>query len=132
MKTKPTIRVVTATEAKNRFGDIIKSAYLREEHLIITRDKIPVVAIVPILEYQRAFPAQDFSVQPSQEVYAANGQSLENEGEEVRSAAERARAWSDFLAFLDSVHQHMPDVSEEEVERDIAEAIQAVRAGKPE
>ncbi len=106
------INVVTATEAKNRFGEIIKGAYLRQEHIIVRRDGIPVVAIVPMADYERLIKAGDLPTELATEVAA--------------SSAIHAR--SQLVAFLEQVHDKVPDVPEDEVERDIAEAIQAVRA----
>jgi hypothetical protein len=43
--------------------------------------------------------------------------------------AQRQAAGAELAAFLNQVHERLPDVSEEEAERDILEAIQAVRKG---
>lgn len=115
MKTKPIIRVVTATEAKNRFGDLIKGAYLRDEHLIIKRGGIPVVAIVPMADYERLVNPKELP---------------ENIAEELRQSDEQMRARSRLVQYLKQVHKYMPEVPEEEVEADIQEAIQAVRQQK--
>ena len=117
MKTRPAIRVITATEAKNRFGDIIRSAKLRSEHLILKRDGIPVVAIVPIADYQRLFGAITTNSQPSSE-YAS---------EEPR---ERELANMSLAEFLHAIHDGIGEVDEEEAERDILEAVHEVRALK--
>lgn len=113
MKQEPTVRVVTATEAKNRFGEMLKGAYLRDEHLIVKRDGIPVAVIVPIMAY---------------ESMVSNGALPKELAEEVAIAAKRQRAHADLADFLREVHKRMPEVSEEEAEQDILEAIQAVRA----
>ncbi len=113
LKKKPMIKVVTATEAKNRFGELIKGAYLREEHLIVKRDGIPVVAIVPMADYERLVNAEDLPADLA---------------DEIASSSKAMHARSQLAAFLDQVHDKIPDVPEEEVERDIAEAVQAVRA----
>jgi prevent-host-death family protein len=63
-KQKLPVRVVTATEAKNRFGEIIKHAYQDAEHLIVQRDGIPVVAILPIADYERLLERQQAPVIP--------------------------------------------------------------------
>lgn len=55
--TIPTVRHISATEAKNRFGEVIREAHQREHHLIVERDGIPVIAIVPVREYQRLIEA---------------------------------------------------------------------------
>lgn len=43
---------ITATEAKNRFGEVIRRVYRDGETLIVERSGLPVVAIVPVQEYQ--------------------------------------------------------------------------------
>ncbi len=50
----------------------------------------------------------------------------------VKTQEEHAthRARRDLVAFLDDVHKQLPDVPVEEAERDILEAIQAVRKGE--
>lgn len=113
MKKKPTIRVVTATEAKNRFGDLIRGAYLREEHLIVKRDGVPVVAIVPMSDYERLVNAEDL---PS----AITG--------EVAVSVKEGRARARLAEFLSNVQQDLPQVPEEEAERDVADAIKSVRS----
>ena len=110
------VRVVTATEAKNRFEDMIKGAYLPEEHLIVKRDGVPVVAIVPIADYERLVNREELPAELRDEMAASS-----------RGSAAGARL-TRLLDFLEEVHEHMPDVSEEEAERDIAEAIRAVRS----
>src|SRR4051812_3041845 len=110
------VRVVTATEAKNRFGDMIKGAYLRQEHLIVKRDGVPVVAIVPIADYERLVNPDELPAELRDEMAASS-----------RGSVAGVRL-SRLLDFLEDVHEHMPDVSEAEAERDIAEAIRAVRA----
>ncbi len=112
MNKKPSVRIVTATEAKNRFGALIKGTYLHEEHLIVKRGGIPVVAIVPIADYERLINGEDVPADVQEEVA-------------TRGKEERAR--SRLLDLLDEAHATMPDVPEEEVEQDIAEAVQAVR-----
>jgi prevent-host-death family protein len=61
MPSKRMVRMVSATEAKNRFGAIIKQAYADDEHLIIERGGIPVVAIVPIQDYARLIREEELS-----------------------------------------------------------------------
>jgi prevent-host-death family protein len=61
MKT-PTVRYISATEAKNRFGEVIREAYRGEHHLIVQRDGIPVVAILPVYEYEQLVQARNLPV----------------------------------------------------------------------
>jgi prevent-host-death family protein len=107
------VTVVTATEAKNRFGEIIKRAYLSEEHLIIQRGGIPVVAIVPMADYERLITSEDLPEEVAQAVSTSKR-------EEV--------ARRHLVEFLDQVHSRTPSIAESEADRDIQEAIRAVRA----
>ena len=110
---KPTsVHVVTATEAQSKFGEIIKRAYASDEHLIVEKSGIPVVAIIPIAVYR--------------ECVSAPGASPEIE-QKVATASERAAAAKDLQAFLAQVHAKMPNVPEEEVDRDIEAAVREVR-----
>ena len=43
---------ITATEAKNRFGEVIRRVYRDGETLIVERGGLPVMAIMPVQEYQ--------------------------------------------------------------------------------
>jgi prevent-host-death family protein len=113
VKKKPTIRVVTATEAKNRFGDIIRGAYLREEHLIVKRDGVPVVAIVPMSDYERLLDTEDLPADIA---------------DEVAASVKEVKARSRLADFLHNAQQDLPQVPEEEADRDIEDAIKAVRA----
>ncbi len=115
MNNKLKIRVVTATEAKNRFGDLIKSAYLRQEHLIVKRDGIPVVAIVPIDDYQRLFNGQQYNGLPDM---VSEHDMTDKEGFTKMGLSE----------FLQKVHERIGEVDEDEAERDILEAVREVRA----
>ena len=113
---KPKIRVIPATEAKNRFGEMIKSAYLRDEHLIVKRDGVPVVAIVPIADYERFINPEDLPASLRAEIASSS-----------KGSTARTKLAS-LIEFLDSVHASIPAVDEVEAERDILEAIQEVRA----
>ncbi len=111
------IATISATEAKNRFGDVIRRAYRSQEHLVVERGGIPVVAIVPISDYEQ------FLTQGS-------GNETMSVGEELSNASAQNDAGNRLMAFLEEMHAQMPDVPEEEVQKDIEEAIAAVRAEK--
>jgi prevent-host-death family protein len=49
---------ITATEAKNRFGEVIRRVYRDGETLIVERSGLPVVAIVPVQEYRSRMTRQ--------------------------------------------------------------------------
>lgn len=119
---KPRIRIVTATEAKNRFGDLILGAYSREEHLIVKRNGIPVVAIVPMADYERLVQLIGVDAEPEAPQEELIG--------EIASHLKEARARLRLSEFLAEAHANMEHVPEEEVEQDILEAIQEVRADK--
>lgn len=105
--------MVNATEAKNRFGDVIKQAYEQGKHLIVKRGGIPVVAIVPMQDYERLVASKDLPAGVAQEVVIS-----------AEAASSRAR----LKEFLAEVHPLIPDVPEAEVNQDIEEAITAVHS----
>jgi prevent-host-death family protein len=112
-RAKPTVKVVNATEAKNRFGEMIKRAYMNEEHLIVKRDGIPVVAIVPMADYERLITLEDLPADAASDVALGSRQQM---------------ARRRFVQYLDAAHKRTPAVSEEEAEGDIRDAVSAVRA----
>lgn len=111
------IATISATEAKNRFGDVIRRAYRSQEHLVVERGGIPVVAIVPISDYEQ------FLTQGSV------NETVKLE-EELSNASAQNQAGNRLMEFLEEMHAQMPDVPEEEAQKDIEEAIAAVRAEK--
>ena len=98
---------IAATEAKNKFGEVLRKTQLEAQHYIIRRDGIPVAALIPLQDYARLVDAE-MSV-------------------DVANSAKRTRAAASLREFLAEVHQRMPDVSEEEVEADIEAASAEVR-----
>ena len=111
------IATISATEAKNRFGDVIRRAYRSQEHLVVERGGIPVVAIVPISDYEQ---------------FLTQSSSNETEGvePEISNASAQNQAGNRLMEFLDEMHAQMPEVPEEQAQKDIEEAIAAVRAEK--
>lgn len=107
----PTLAMIDATEAKNRFGEVIRRAYQGREHLIVRRDGIPVVVVVPIADYERM----------------VNTTLPESESVTIAAATDDA-ARTKLLNFLQRAHAQMPHVPDQEVETDIAAALQAIRA----
>ena len=117
-KPQPIIRVVTATQAKNNFGAIIKAAYASDEHLIVEKSGIPVVAIIPMADYQQL---------------VGNATAPTGVAERVAAEQKRAEAGRRLKEVMDRVHAQMPDIppeEEEEVERMIQREVDAVRRGK--
>ncbi|MCI0475607.1 MAG: type II toxin-antitoxin system prevent-host-death family antitoxin, partial [Anaerolineales bacterium] len=109
----PTVRVVSATEAKNKFGEIIRHAYAADEHLIVEKSGIPVVAIIPMADYRQLVGTR--SIAPA----------VERKVDAESKRAEASRRLGELLA---QVHATMPNYPEEEVDRVIAQAIAEVRA----
>jgi prevent-host-death family protein len=110
----PNVRTVSATEAKNKFGEIIKRAYAGDEHLIVEKSGIPVVAIIPMADYRQLVSPPVPVPEPAQKVDAE------------RKRAEAARRLKEVM---DRVHAQMPVVEdEEEAERFIQSVVDEVRA----
>jgi prevent-host-death family protein len=51
-RVKPVQATVSATEVRRRFGEMLKRAHNKEEHLIVERDGFPLAVIVPYDDYQ--------------------------------------------------------------------------------
>jgi prevent-host-death family protein len=49
---KPVMSRINATDARQFFGNVIKRAYTGGEHLIVEKNDLPVVVIVPIADYE--------------------------------------------------------------------------------
>jgi len=114
MDKQPKVRIVSATEAKNKFGEMIKHAYASDVHLIVEKSGIPVVAIIPMADYRRFVHAG-----------AAPEIAQKDEAEQKRAEARR-----DLAAFLKELHATMPQVDEdeEEAENFIQSVVDEVRA----
>ena len=97
---------IAATEAKNRFGEVLRRTQLDARRFIIERDGIPVAAVVPLQDYRRL---------------------IEEPEAAITNSATRSDAVAAFRAFLADVHARMPDVSEEEVAEDVRAAIDESR-----
>jgi prevent-host-death family protein len=110
----PVVRIVTATEAQNKFGEMLKRTYKSAEHHIIERSGIPVAALVPIADYQRLVPE------------SANAEISRG----VATAAQRELAAREMKEPLSSVHERMPVTREDEVETIINAEVAQVRYGK--
>lgn len=106
------VRIVTATEAKNRFGEMIKHAYQQEEHLIVERGGIAVAAIIPIQDYEQ---------------FVASVETTADAVQTMSAGAKAAGARTRLRAFLAKAHRQMPKRNEVEVDQEIQAAVTAVR-----
>ena len=48
----PMLHTISATDARIRFGEVIRRAYSGQEHLIVEKDGIPVVVILSVPDYE--------------------------------------------------------------------------------
>lgn len=56
-------QTITATQLKNQSGAILRQVSQEKKHLIVERDGFPLVAIIPLEEYQRLLRGQSASEQ---------------------------------------------------------------------
>ena len=89
------VQTVAATEARQKFGQLIKQVYNRESRAIIAKGGTPVVAIVSLGDFERW----------------------------TRMDREREERFS----LLDEIRGRNQDKSSEEIERDVADEIDALR-----
>lgn len=97
---------IAATEAKNKFGEVLRKTQLEAQHFIIERDGIPVAAVIPLQDYRRL---------------------VAETSAEVENSARRSEAAAALHAFLAEVHERMPDRTKEAVEADVNAAIAETR-----
>ena len=107
---KVILRVVTASQAKNNFGEMIRRVYERDEIQVVERAGLPVVGIVTMSDLERLYPEKV------------------KELPQVAASAKRERAAKQMRAFLNQVGT--AEVPETEVEADVMRAVQEVRHGK--
>jgi prevent-host-death family protein len=69
---------ITATEVKNRFGQVVRRVYKNGETLIVERGGLPVLVMMPLQEY-KAIREQHFVGFSRQLGQAAERQSLTEE-----------------------------------------------------
>lgn len=77
-----TQRTVSATEARAHFGRVIQRACEDDEHVIVKRDGIPVIAILSISEYHRLIKIGHFD--------PANGYGMGKRGYGARTPTDLA------------------------------------------
>jgi len=114
----PKVSLVDATEAKNRFGAVIKRVYAYEEHIIVRRGGLPMVVIVPMQDYARLMDAVSGAAPTAERPDVAP---------ELEATLHAAAARAKLREFLAAAHATLPDVPADETETEIAAAIQATR-----
>ena len=87
------VKYIGAREARNNFSHIVGEVHYGGQTVIVKRSGRPMVAIIPVQEYQQIVSERESRFQ-----------------------------------VLDEIRSRMPDLSVEEVEQDVSEAIAAVRA----
>lgn len=113
VRKKPAVRVVSATEAKNRFGEVIREAYEADQQVIVEKGGLPVVAIISMADYDKLL-----SLDASVDV---------NQASQVKRASARDEAIRSLRKVLAEAHARVPNVPEDEVERDVQQALHEVR-----
>jgi prevent-host-death family protein len=107
---KVMLRVVTASQAKNNFGEMIRRVYEHDEIQVIERAGLLVVAIVSMSDLERMYPEKV------------------RELPQVAASDKRERPAKQLRALLGQMGT--TEFSEAEVEADVMRAVQEVRHGK--
>lgn len=105
---------ISAAMAGTQFDDILRRADCDLEHLIIEQEGTPVVVILPFADYEQ-FLAQ------------TQRDAEETAQSDVSSAGAQNQSRSRLIDFLDEIHATLPDVPEDDAQKDIEEAIAAIR-----
>ncbi len=86
------VKYVGAREARSNFAQLMGEVHYGGQTVIVNRSGRPMVAMIPVQEYQRLISEREARFQ-----------------------------------ILDEIRSRMPNIPAEEVERDVTEAIAAVR-----
>ena len=79
MKRKdPMLHTISATDARIRFGEVIRRAYSGQEHLVVEKDGIPVVVILSVPDYEEM--RTELKLQRFERVSRAAGRDAEKQG----------------------------------------------------
>jgi prevent-host-death family protein len=98
MDQTPSTQIVPASEARQKFGELIKQVYSRRSRVIVEKGGIPVIALVALPDLERW----------------------------TRMDQER----DDRFKVLEEIRARNADKTAEEVERDVAEELVALRRDK--
>ncbi|MEJ5364097.1 MAG: type II toxin-antitoxin system Phd/YefM family antitoxin [Desulfosoma sp.] len=88
-----TSRVITATQARTRFGECIRRATMEGETIIVERDGKPAVVIVSFEEYQRLHPiSEKFPLDDFEPIFKVNSRiNARREGRPLTDPVEQLR-----------------------------------------
>ena len=123
------VATVNATDAKNRFGDLIRRAYQGKGHLIVERGGIPVVAIVPISDYQQLLAPVGTATgtsAPAEAAQRAASGAVEAQAREQLLALRNLQPWSRF-SFIMSAMTHACPRKYTTMERNIRPVFYGLR-----
>lgn len=101
------IQTINATSAKNQFGEMMRQVYLQGNHVMIQKDDLPVVAVIPLADYVRFIPRTNRTVK-------------------------QVFPHTELADFLKQVHKTVPKRNHAQVQKDINNAIKAVRVAYPQ
>lgn len=88
---------IPATKAHRNFGELVRRAYSGMEHFIVEKDGLPVIALIPISEYQELMKERqrrEERLERFRENTQAIGEALEEKGitqEQMMDAMEDIR-----------------------------------------
>jgi len=72
------LHTISATDARIRFGEVIRRAYSGQEHLVVEKDGIPVVVILSVPDYEEM--RTELKLQRFERVSRAAGRDAEKQG----------------------------------------------------
>jgi prevent-host-death family protein len=94
---KSTPTKVPATDVHRNFGDLVRRTYSGQEHFIVERDGLPVVAIISMAEYEELMQERERReerLRKFEQSARAIGEEIERQGlteEEVMAKLEEAK-----------------------------------------
>ena len=96
------------------FGDVSHRAYAGQQHFIVDQEGTAIVVTVPICDCEKIMSRE-------------RSEEIETDEADKSTASAQELAQNRLITFLDVMHEKMPDLPEEDVQKDIEEAIAAIR-----
>ncbi len=90
------LKTISAMKARQNLGQIINEVSISEDTYIIERAGKPLVAVIPVREYER-----------------------------IQQDREKSR--EEFFQWVDKIHEHNKDIDPDILEKEIEEAVEAVK-----
>lgn len=74
---------IPATQVQRKFGDVVRRVYSGDEHFVVEKDGLPVMAIISMKEYEEFLKERDYHEQDKRERLKKFQETARAIGEEI-------------------------------------------------